>query len=78
MRHYTGFKASKSLNVAMAAYAVMMKSFTNYIVRQGAINNPIFNMVEDKVGNIWFCATSGVSRYDGTTFTNFTEKRGKK
>lgn len=33
--------------------------------------------VQDKTGNIWFGTTgAGVYRYDGKTFTNFTEKDG--
>ena len=37
----------------------------------------ICNMVEDKVGNIWFSGRNhGYFRYDGKTFTDFTEKIG--
>ncbi len=37
----------------------------------------ICNMLEDKVGNIWFSGRShGYFRYDGKTFTDFTEKIG--
>lgn len=33
--------------------------------------------VQDKAGNLWFGTTgAGVYRYDGKTFTNFTEKEG--
>jgi ligand-binding sensor domain-containing protein len=34
-------------------------------------------MCEDRHGNIWFAVKgSGVYRYDGASFTNFSEKEG--
>ncbi len=32
------------------------------------------NMIQDKKGNIWIASWEGIIRYDGTTFTNFTNK----
>jgi ligand-binding sensor domain-containing protein len=31
-------------------------------------------MIEDKKGNIWLGGANGLWRYDGSTFTNFTQK----
>ena len=33
-------------------------------------------MVEDQSGNLWFCTAGGVSKYDGKSFTHFTDKEG--
>ena len=45
-------------------------SFTNYSQRDGLINNKVECIMEDKSGIIWFGTDSGVSRYDGKTFTS--------
>src|SRR5688500_14800353 len=42
--------------------------------RQSRMGKPL---IQDKAGNLWFStAREGVYRYDGKTFTNFTEKDG--
>jgi sugar lactone lactonase YvrE len=51
-------------------------SFTNYNTTQGLIDNRINSIIEDSAGNIWFATKSGVSKFDGTTFStigNFQE-----
>ena len=40
-------------------------------------NMHVFAMLEDKKGDLWLCTfKSGVYKYDGHTFTNFTDKQG--
>lgn len=34
------------------------------------------NMLQDKNGNLWFASWEGIIRYDGKSFTNFTNKEG--
>lgn len=34
------------------------------------------NILEDKAGNIWFATWEGIVRYDGSSFTNLTNKEG--
>lgn len=34
------------------------------------------NMIQDRKGNIWLACWKGIIRYDGKTFTNFTNKEG--
>ena len=46
-------------------------SFTNYTTSQGLIENRINSIIEDRAGNIWFATPSGVSKFDGTTFSTF-------
>jgi len=55
----------------------LAKSFTNYTTSQGLANNTVWNIVEDKRGNLWFGTDGGgVSRYNGKSFTNFTTAQG--
>ena len=54
---------------------------TTKINYSNLIEDPISNIVsvslKDISGNIWFAASNrGVYRYDGKSFTNFTEKDG--
>ena len=40
----------------------------------GLTENEIYSVTEDRNGHIWICATRhGVYRYDGSTFTSFTQ-----
>ena len=42
--------------------------------KDGLINNSVFSIVEDKVGNLWFGTRNvGLSRFDGKSFVNFSE-----
>jgi ligand-binding sensor domain-containing protein len=36
------------------------------------------NILQDKKGNIWLATWEGIIRFDGTSFTNFTNKEGLK
>lgn len=45
------------------------ESFTHFTTKDGLESNMISSILEDKKGNIWFGTTSGVSYYDGKTFT---------
>ena len=45
------------------------KSFTNFTTRDGLNSNNSFSILEDKKGNIWIGTNSGLSHYDGKTFT---------
>jgi ligand-binding sensor domain-containing protein/signal transduction histidine kinase len=46
-------------------------------VNQGLSSSYIWSMLEDKRGNLWFGTDeSGVIRYDGKSFTQYTEKEG--
>ena len=62
------------------------KSFTHFTQKDGLCSNNVSDIVEDKQGNMWFgCLSSdfpkyvnegGLSRYDGKTFTQFSEQEG--
>ena len=45
--------------------------------RDGNTLHRAFSIAEDNEGNMWFGTVySGVWRYDGTSFTNYTERHG--
>ncbi len=62
------------------------ETFTHFTKEDGLCSNNVSQIVEDQQGHIWFgCLTSdlpepnpqgGVSRYDGTTFTQFPDVKG--
>ncbi|MGV3686599.1 MAG: ligand-binding sensor domain-containing protein [Daejeonella sp.] len=46
------------------------QSFTNFTTRDGLISDMVLSIMEDKEGDLWFGTDSGVSHYDGKTFTD--------
>ena len=50
------------------------KGFTNYTIANGLCGDRVNSIIQDKKGVIWIATRSGVSCYDGKTFTNFTNK----
>jgi len=48
-------------------------SFKNFTEKDGLVLNYVFSAFEDKAGNLWFGTREfGLSRYDGKTFTTFS------
>ncbi len=68
--------------VSQPALALRMKDVAScniqYLdVDQGMSSSYVLSMLEDKSGNIWFGTDGGgVSKYDGRSFTHYTEKEG--
>ncbi|MBK6836279.1 MAG: hypothetical protein IPG89_19270 [Bacteroidetes bacterium] len=53
------------------------QNFNTYGKLQGLKHGSITCLLEDKSGNLWFgTAGGGVSKYDGNSFTHFTNKEG--
>ena len=48
----------------------------NYGIEDGLVNNDVLNIYQDRQGFIWLCTRGGLSRYDGTRFTNYTTDNG--
>lgn len=48
------------------------KSIQHFTTKDGLANNRVISVYENKAGIIWFGTGSGVSRYDGKSFRNFT------
>jgi ligand-binding sensor domain-containing protein/signal transduction histidine kinase len=51
-------------------------SFVNYNIRDGLAGSVVYRMAQDHDGFIWFATETGLSRFDGTRFKNFTTADG--
>ncbi|MBO9565512.1 MAG: histidine kinase, partial [Niastella sp.] len=51
-------------------------SYARYDVKDGLVGSVVYHGVEDKEGFLWFATETGVSRFDGTHFKNFTNEDG--
>lgn len=51
-------------------------SYVNYNIRDGLAGSVVYCMVQDHDGFIWFATETGLSRFDGTRFKNFTTADG--
>ncbi len=51
-------------------------TLATYTTTNGLISNYIVCITEDHEGNIWIGTTNGISKFDGTTFTNFKNTLG--
>ena len=52
------------------------ENIQNLTTRDGMAANWVIRIYEDKQGNMWFCTSKGVSRYNGSEFTHFTTHDG--
>ncbi len=48
----------------------------SYNTKSGLCGNVIFKITQDENGVFWICTGTGISRFDGTYFTNFNAKDG--
>jgi ligand-binding sensor domain-containing protein len=51
-------------------------SYARYDVKDGLAGSVVYHGVEDHDGFLWFATETGVSRFDGTHFRNFTRADG--
>ncbi len=51
-------------------------SYAHYEVRDGLAGSVVYDGLEDQDGFLWFATETGVSRFDGTHFFNFTKANG--
>ena len=62
--------------VLIAKDRTIKNSFSTFGKQHGLLHHIVTCLLEDRLGNIWFCTAAGVSKYDGRSFTNFTENEG--
>ncbi len=49
-------------------------AYQHFTTEEGLINNSVYCVVEDQLGNLWFGTNNvGLSRYDGKSFVDFSE-----
>lgn len=51
-------------------------SYTRYDIKEGLAGSSVFCAAQDKEGFMWFGTESGLSRFDGVHFKNFTTENG--
>src|SRR5579872_2976059 len=51
-------------------------SYTHYDLSDGLAGSTVYSIAQDKDGFIWASTETGVSRFDGVHFQNFTTKDG--
>jgi Histidine kinase/Y_Y_Y domain/Two component regulator propeller len=51
-------------------------SYRHYDIKDGLVGNHVYHAAQDKDGFLWFATETGVSRFDGTHFRNFTTADG--
>lgn len=51
-------------------------NINKYNIEDGLVNNDVLSIYEDSRGFIWLCTRGGLSRYDGSRFTNYTTTNG--
>ncbi len=51
-------------------------SYIHYDEKDGLGGSTVYDMCQDKEGYMWFATESGLTRFDGTHFRNFTTKDG--
>jgi len=51
-------------------------SYTHYDVQDGLAGSTVYSMAQDRDGFMWFGTETGLSRFDGTHFRNFTTSDG--
>jgi ligand-binding sensor domain-containing protein len=51
-------------------------NYVRYDTKDGLAGSVVFDMAQDREGFLWFGTETGVSRYDGTQFKNFTVAEG--
>ncbi len=50
--------------------------FKKYTMQDGLVANPIRKIYQDSIGFMWFATWEGLSKYDGSKFTNFNTSNG--
>src|SRR4051812_47095116 len=51
-------------------------SYTQYNIKEGLAGSTVYCSVQDKDGFMWFGTETGLSRFDGTSFKNYTTADG--
>ncbi len=63
-------------NLGASRVSCQEYSYLNYTPRNGLACSNAYSIMQDNEGYIWVCTENGISRFDGTTFRNFTSNDG--
>src|SRR5580765_6901798 len=76
VKHVRALGSAMAILLAAAdasAERLPLRSFTS---ADGLAHNTVNRIVRDSRGFLWFCTADGLSRFDGYTFTNYTDDDG--
>lgn len=59
--------------LALFCYTLSAQTFTNYTTTDGLLNNNVSALCEGVSGEMWFGTQSGVSKFDGSTWTDYQQ-----
>jgi Histidine kinase/Y_Y_Y domain/Two component regulator propeller len=63
--------------IVLPACAISQQfNYVHYDTKDGLAGSTVYDMCQDRDGFMWFATENGLSRYDGTSFRNFTVKDG--
>lgn len=52
------------------------RGYIRLTTEQGLAGNNVYSIIQDNIGYLWIATETGLSRFDGNTFKNFTVKEG--
>ncbi|MDR2627781.1 MAG: hybrid sensor histidine kinase/response regulator, partial [Dysgonamonadaceae bacterium] len=64
------------LTLIVYSVAVYGNTYKRYDVRSGLSGNCVRSIVQDSIGYMWFATQDGLSRFNGTGFTNYGHSSG--
>lgn len=77
MQYYRLFFLLGMLLCSIQQALAIWQPLTGHItIQNGLPSNVVYDIYEDSKGFIWFCTDQGISRYDGTSFRNYSIKDG--
>lgn len=53
-----------------------LQDIQNFGIQQGMYSSTIYDVCKSKKGGLWLATYDGISYYDGTLFTHYTQKEG--
>ena len=64
------------LSVVCLSIKAQNFSYTHYGIKEGLAGSNVYAAIQDKEGFMWFATETGLSRFDGIHFKNFTTEDG--
>lgn len=64
------------LSILLSNIHAQQLNFEHYSVDKGLPGSQVFDITQDKKGNLWFATDQGISKYNGYSFENYTTKDG--
>src|SRR6266545_88788 len=76
LRRGEAFFAFTAIALLQASLAAQTLHIRTYTPDDGLPASQIWSIHQDRRGYLWFATSAGLSRFDGSTFTNFSVAEG--